>query len=133
MDIWTGHLDRTCLEQCPGHVQDIEIFLGHCPVPALGGITFNHLIFTSHDFINGELVCRATAPLPTSRQYFLNTQTNRLIQADSRRYHEMIRTGWNIIEDYYLIPLGEPVAETIVMVQNLGNEIVRKQRNVDVN
>src|SRR6185312_2804478 len=39
MDIWTGHLDGTCLEQCPGHVQDIEIFLGHCPVPALGKST----------------------------------------------------------------------------------------------
>ena len=35
MDIWTGHLDGTCPGQCPGHVQDIEIFLGHCPVPAL--------------------------------------------------------------------------------------------------
>ena len=30
-----GHLDGTCPGQCPGHVQDIEIFLGHCPVPAL--------------------------------------------------------------------------------------------------
>src|SRR6185437_9743263 len=35
MDIWTGHLDGTCPGQCPGHVQDIKIFLGHCPVPAL--------------------------------------------------------------------------------------------------
>ena len=75
----------------------------------VGGITFNHLIFTSHDFINGELIRRATAPSPTPRQYFLNTQTNRLIQAGSRRYHEMIRTGWDIIEDYYLIPPGELV------------------------
>src|SRR5205085_9410867 len=24
-----------CPGQCPGHVQDIEIFLGHCPIPAL--------------------------------------------------------------------------------------------------
>jgi len=30
-------LDGTCPGQCPGHVQDIEIFLGHCPVPALPG------------------------------------------------------------------------------------------------
>ena len=89
----------------------------------IGGVTFNHLIFTSYDFINGELVRRATAPPPTPRQYFLNTQTNRLIQAGSRRYHEMIRTGWDIIEDYYLIPPGESVAETIAMVQDLGNEI----------
>ena len=28
-------MDGTCLEQCPEHVQDIEIFLGHCPIPAL--------------------------------------------------------------------------------------------------
>ena len=91
----------------------------------VGGITFNLLIFTSHDFINGKLIRRATAPPPTPRQYFLNTQTNRLIQAGSRRYHEMIRTGWDIIEDYYLIPSGKPVAETIAMVQDLGNEIVR--------
>ena len=97
------------------------------------GVTFNHLIFTSHDFINGKLIRRATAPLPTPRQYFLNTQTNRLIQAGSRRYYEMIRTGWNIIEDYYLIPPGELVAETIAMVQDLGNEIAWRWRNVDVN
>ena len=28
-------MDRTYPGQCPGHVQDIEIFLGYCPVPAL--------------------------------------------------------------------------------------------------
>ena len=37
----------------------------------VGGVTFNHLIFTSYDFINGELVHRATAPLLTPKQYFL--------------------------------------------------------------
>ena len=40
--------------------------------------------------------------------------------------HEMIRTGWDIIEDYYLIPPGELVAETIAMVQDLGNEIAQR-------
>jgi len=45
----------------------------------------------------------------------------------------MIRTGWNIIEDYYLIPPGELVAETIAMVQDLGNEIAQRRRNVDAN
>ena len=42
MDIWTGHLDGTCPGQCSGHVQDIEIFLEHCPVPALpqAGLAF---------------------------------------------------------------------------------------------
>ena len=99
----------------------------------VGGVTFNHLIFTGYDFINGELVRKVTAPPLTPRQYFLNTQTNRLIQAGSRRYHEMIRTGWDIVEDYYLIPLGESVAETITMVQDLGNGIARRQRNDNAN
>ena len=45
----------------------------------------------------------------------------------------MIRTGWDIIEDYYLIPLGEPIAETIAMVQDLGNEIARRRRNDNAN
>jgi len=63
----------------------------------VGGVTFNHLIFTSHDFINGELVCRATAPPLIPRQYFLNTQTNRLIQADSRRYHETVMANDQVI------------------------------------
>ena len=35
-------MDGTCPGQCPGHVQDIEIFLGHCPVPALCIGTHNH-------------------------------------------------------------------------------------------
>ena len=47
MDIWTGHLDGTYPGQCPGHVQDIEIFLGHCPVPALPlYISMGDTIFT---------------------------------------------------------------------------------------
>ena len=45
----------------------------------------------------------------------------------------MIRTGWDIIEDYYLIPSGEPVAETIAMVQDLGNEIAQRRRNINAN
>ena len=98
----------------------------------VGGVTFNYLIFTSYDFINNELVRRATAPPQTPRQYFFNTQTNRSIRGGSRRYHEMIRAGWDIIEDYYLIPSGEPVAETIAMVQELGNQIAqRRQENLN--
>ena len=40
-------MDGTCPGQCPGHVQDIEIFLGHCPVPALLGVTGLELIGVS--------------------------------------------------------------------------------------
>ena len=45
----------------------------------------------------------------------------------------MIRTGWDIIEDYYLILSGEPVAKTIAIIQDLGNEITRRWRNIDAN
>ena len=45
----------------------------------------------------------------------------------------MIQTGWDIIGNYYLIPPGKPVAETIAMVQDLGNEIAQRQINVDAN
>ena len=37
----------------------------------VGGVTFNHLIFTSHDFINGELIRRATAPPRLQDNIFL--------------------------------------------------------------
>jgi hypothetical protein len=70
----------------------------------VGRVTFNQLIFTSYDFINNELVRRATAPPPTPQQHFYNVQTNRLIRACSRRYYEYIRAGWEIEDDYYLIP-----------------------------
>ena len=96
----------------------------------VGGNTFNYLTFSSYDYINQELIRRASASPPALRQYFLNTQTNRLIMAGSRRYQEMIRGGWDIIEDYYLIPPGDLVAETIAMVQELGNQ---RRRDVPLN
>ena len=70
----------------------------------VGGVTFCQLIFSFYDFINEELVRRVTAPPPVPRRYFFNTQTNRLIGACSRRYYEYIRAGWEIEEDYYLVP-----------------------------
>ena len=45
----------------------------------------------------------------------------------------MIQTGWDIIEDYYLIPPDKPVAETIAMVHDLKNEIALRRRNIDAN
>jgi hypothetical protein len=42
----------------------------------------------------------------------------------------MIRGGWDIIEDYYLIPPGDLVAETIAMVQELGNQ---RRRDASLN
>ena len=70
----------------------------------IGGSVYNQLLFEAYDHINGELVRRESAPHLAPRQYYLNTETNRLIYARSRRYFELMRAGWDIEEDYYLIP-----------------------------
>jgi hypothetical protein len=93
----------------------------------VGGVTFNQLIFTTYDFINGELVRRATAPLPTPRQYYYNVETNRLIYGGSRRYYQYIRAGWDIEYDYYLIP---PHAQ-LHHYQNIEQEVARHIRNAE--
>jgi len=70
----------------------------------VGGDVFNQLTFTAYDFINEELIRRASAPPIPPRQYFLNTETGCTILACSRRYRELISAGWDIEDDYYLIP-----------------------------
>ena len=72
----------------------------------VGGHTFCQLLYTTCDFINGELVRRATAPpiQENRRRGFLNTETNRIITFGSRRYRQLIEAGWEIEDDYYLIP-----------------------------
>ena len=55
----------------------------------VGGVTFCQLLFSSYDFINEEFVRRETAPPQVPRRHFFNTQTNRLIRAGSRRYHNL--------------------------------------------
>src|SRR5271170_4137710 len=81
----------------------------------VGGDVFNQLTFTAYDFINEELIRRASAPPIPLRQYFLNTETGRTILAGSRRYHELISTGWDIEDDYYLIPPHRS-AETMALI-----------------
>jgi len=99
----------------------------------IGGDTYNRLIITSYDHINGELVRRESAPPPALRQYYLNTVTGRSILAGSRRYHELIRAGWEIEDDYYLVPPGEShafqdaMAQTIATVQEAGQEIAQRR------
>jgi hypothetical protein len=98
----------------------------------IGGVTFNRLTFESHDFINGELVRRETAPPPAPRIYYYNTVTERLIRYGTRTYFELIRAGWEIEEDYYLMPpsgslLRHEVDETLAMIQNVGQEIAQRR------
>ena len=91
----------------------------------IGGSVYNQLLFEAYDHINGELVRRETVPPPTPRQYYLNTETNRLIYARSRRYFELMRAGWDIEEDYYLIPPWRS-AETQAIFRN-SEEIQERQ------
>jgi hypothetical protein len=83
----------------------------------IGGSVYNQLLFDAYDHINGELVRRGTAPQLTSRQYYLNTETNRLIYARSRRYFELMRAGWDIEEDYYLIPPWRSVETEAILAE----------------
>ena len=89
----------------------------------VGGITYNWLIIDAYDYINGELIRRQSAPPIAPSQYYYNIHTNRLIRRGSRRYYEYIRAGWDIEEDYYLIPpwLSGREADTII------NNINRRQ------
>ena len=70
----------------------------------IGGATFNQLIFDAYDFINGELVRRATAPPARIPERYFNVETGRIVRYGTRRYFEYINAGWEIEDDYYLIP-----------------------------
>jgi hypothetical protein len=70
----------------------------------VGGVVFNRLIQDQYDYINGELVRRNNAPPRQLRSYFYNTMTNRRVVGGGRRYFELIEAGWDIENDYYLVP-----------------------------
>ena len=80
------------------------------------GNVFCQLIYSYYDFINNTLVRRADAPPLPPRQYFYNTITNRRILAGSRRYHEYLDMGWEIEDDYYLVP-PDIISENLTTVQ----------------
>ncbi|RHZ81722.1 hypothetical protein Glove_117g588 [Diversispora epigaea] len=69
-----------------------------------GGAIFNRLIQDQYDYINGELVRRNNAPPRRLRSYFFNTITHRRVIGGGRRYFELVNNGWNIENDYYLVP-----------------------------
>ena len=73
----------------------------------IGGNTYNQLVITAYDHINGELVRRESAPPLPFRQYYLNIETGRSILVGSRRYNEYIDAGWEVEGEYYLRPTKE--------------------------
>ena len=68
------------------------------------GVRFYQLIGERYDYFNGELVRRANAPPPGPRHYYFNTITHRRVTAGGRRYYELLNAGWDIENDYYLVP-----------------------------
>jgi hypothetical protein len=94
----------------------------------IGGSVYNQLLFDAYDHINSELVRRETAPPPSPRQYYLNTETNQLIYACGRRYFELMRNGWEIEEDYYLIPPWRSV-ETQAILARAERKFTRRLSN----
>ena len=83
----------------------------------IGGNVYNQLIIEAYDHINGELVRRGSAPPIAPREYYLNTETGRLIYFGSRRYFELMRAGYDIEEDYYLIPPWRSVETQAIIAQ----------------
>src|ERR1044072_608902 len=100
----------------------------------IGGVTFNNLTFTTYDFINGELVRRENAPPPSPRIHYYNTVTERLIRYGTRTYFDLIRAGWEILDDYYLIPpdwsrlTREDYEQIIATIQDAGRELEERRR-----
>ncbi|CAG8600513.1 10879_t:CDS:2, partial [Paraglomus occultum] len=47
---------------------------------------------------------RANAPPPEPRHYYFNAITHRRVTAGGRRYYELLNAGWDIENDYYLVP-----------------------------
>lgn len=98
----------------------------------IGGDTYNRLIISAYDQINGELVRRESAPPITPRRYYLNTLSNRLIRHGTRTYLELIRAGWEIEDDYYLMPpagslFRHEVEQDLAIVQEAGHEITQRR------
>ena len=97
----------------------------------IGGDTYNRLIITAYDHINGELVRRETAPPPAPNIYYFNVSTHRSIMHGSRRYFELIRAGWEVEDGYYLIPpnalFRAEIEQDLAMVQEAGQQIMERR------
>ncbi len=103
----------------------------------IGGDTYNRLIITAYDHINGELVRRESAPPLAPNIYYFNVLTNRSIRHGSRRYNELIQAGWEIEDGHYLLPPVEfsfrEIEQDLNMVREAGHEIMERRRNPSQN
>ncbi|GBC24879.2 hypothetical protein RIR_jg1256.t1 [Rhizophagus irregularis DAOM 181602=DAOM 197198] len=76
-----------------------------CPI-IIGRDTFNRIVMESHDYIDGRLVCRQTAPPPEEQPVYFNTDTG--------------------LEDYYLVHYEEEE-----LIEEIINETRYNEENLD--
>jgi len=104
----------------------------------IGGDTYNRLIITAYDHINGELVRRESAPPLAPNIYYFNVLTNRSIRHGSRRYNELMQAGWEIEDGHYLLPPSESlfryeIEQDLATVHEAGYAIMERRRNPSQN
>ena len=93
----------------------------------VGGDTYNRIVMESHDYIDGRLVRRQTAPPPPQEQpVYLNTDTGRYVQHDTRTYHRLIESDYEVVEDYYLVH-----SEEEELIEEIINETLYNEENHD--
>ncbi|GBC22357.2 hypothetical protein GLOIN_2v1783702 [Rhizophagus irregularis DAOM 181602=DAOM 197198] len=92
----------------------------------IGGDTFNRIVMESHDYIDGRLVRRQTAPPPEEQPVYLNTDTGRYVRRGTRTYHRLIESDYEVVEDYYLVHYEEEA-----LIEEIINEIRYNEENLD--
>ena len=85
----------------------------------ISGDTYNRIVMESHDYIDGRLVRRQTAPPPPQEQpVYLNTDTG--------RYVRLIESDYEVVEDYYLVH-----SEEEKLIEEIINETLYNEENHD--
>ncbi|CAB4412241.1 unnamed protein product [Rhizophagus irregularis] len=92
----------------------------------IGGDTFNRIVMESHDYIDGRLVRRQTAPPPQEQPVYLNTDTGRYVRRGTRTYHRLIESDYEVVEDHYLVH-----SEEEELIEAIINETRYNEENLD--
>ncbi|GET50473.1 hypothetical protein GLOIN_2v1783702 [Rhizophagus irregularis DAOM 181602=DAOM 197198] len=92
----------------------------------IGGDTFNRIVMESHDYIDGRLVRRQTAPPPEEQPVYLNTDTGRYVRRGTRTYYRLIESDYDVVEDYYLVHYEEEA-----LIEEIINETRYNEENLD--
>ncbi|GBC44008.2 hypothetical protein GLOIN_2v1783661 [Rhizophagus irregularis DAOM 181602=DAOM 197198] len=115
------------------HVQKKDISYTYITNPItgrpirVGGDTFNRIVMESHDYIDESLVRRQTAlPPPQEQPVYLNTDTGRYIQHGTRTYHRLVKSDYEVVENYYLVRYEEEE-----LIEEIINETRYNEENLD--